>query len=131
MSESRETHRVEIRDGDRTVAAAEVSTSKESETARASLHAEAGQVGPGRRASLVDAVLDLPQVQDSARLEATVPLGDAESLERLRERTAESSTYPAGSTALLDATIRPADDPASESPEDPAAGPAPGGGLPG
>ncbi|HEY6479917.1 MAG TPA: hypothetical protein VIZ00_07805, partial [Streptosporangiaceae bacterium] len=108
MSEPPETEHVEITDGDRTVAAAEVSTTDEGETARASLHAAAGHIVPGRRARLVDAVLDLPQVQDSARLEASVPLGDAESLERLRERTDEPSTRPAGSSALLDANIRPA-----------------------
>jgi hypothetical protein len=123
MSEPAETQHVEIRDGDRTVAAAEVSTSDENETARASLHAAAGHIVPGRRASLVDAVMDLPQVQESARLEASVPLGDAESLERLRERTDESSTHPAGSTALLDASIHP--------PDEPAAGPASAGEQPG
>jgi hypothetical protein len=122
MSEPPETQHVEIKDGGQTVAAAEVSTSEENETARASLHAAAGHIVPGRRASLVDAVMDLPQVQGSARLEASVPLGDAESLERLRERTDESSTHPAGSTALLDASIRP--------PDDPAAGPASAGELP-
>jgi hypothetical protein len=37
------------------------------------------------RASLVDAVMDLSEVQDSSRMEATVPLGDAESLEWLRD----------------------------------------------
>ena len=47
--------------------------------------------------------MDLPEVQDSARLEATVPLGDAESLERLRERAEDTVTRPAGSTALVDA----------------------------
>ena len=123
MSEPPETHRVEIKDGDRTVAAAEVSTSDANETARASLHAAAGHIVPGRRASLVDAVMDLPQVQESARLEASVPLGDAESLERLRERTDESSTHPAGSTALLDASIHP--------PDEAAAGPASAGEQPG
>ena len=49
--------------------------------------------------------MDLPEVQASSRLEATVPLGDAESLERLRERTEDAVTRPAGSTALLDAGI--------------------------
>jgi hypothetical protein len=107
MSEPPKTQHVEIKDGDQTVAAAEVSTNDENETARASLHAAAGHIVPGRRATLVDAVMDLPQVQESARLEASVPLGDAESLERLRERTDESSTHPAGSTALLDANIPP------------------------
>jgi len=51
--------------------------------------------------------MDLPEVQDSARLEATVPLGDAESLERLRERAEDTVTRPAGSTALVDADIPP------------------------
>jgi hypothetical protein len=56
---------------------------------------------------LVDAVMDLPGVQASSRLEATVPLGDAESLERLRERTEDTIARPAGSTALVDADIPP------------------------
>ncbi len=60
---------------------------------------------PGRRASLVDAVMDLPEVQASARLEATVPLGDTELLERLRQRTHNAVTRPAGCTALVDADI--------------------------
>jgi hypothetical protein len=106
--------RVEVRDADRTVAAAEVATSGEAGgTARASLHAESGHVPPGKRTDLVDAVMDLPEVQASARLEAAVPIGDGESLERLRQRTEESATRPAGSTALLDAVI-----PAEGGPED-------------
>ena len=106
--------RVEVRDDDRTVAAAEVATSGEAGgTARASLRAESGHVPPGKRTDLVDAVMDLPEVQASARLEAAVPIGDGESLERLRQRTEESATRPAGSTALLDAVI-----PAEGGPED-------------
>jgi hypothetical protein len=100
---------VEIKDGDQTVAAAEVTTSQApGGTAQASLHAAPGHIAPGSRASLVDAVMDLPEVQASAHLQATVPLGDGESLERLRERTDDTTTRPAGSTALLDANI-PAD----------------------
>jgi hypothetical protein len=41
-------------------------------------------------------------------MEATVPLGDAESLERLRDRTDETITRPAGATALVDGDIPPA-----------------------
>jgi hypothetical protein len=119
MTDPSEVTHVEIKDGDQTVAAAEVTTNGDHETARASLHAASGHIAPGRRASLVDAVLDLPEVRDTARLEASVPLGDAESLERLRERTDESSTHAAGSTALLDGTIPP-----------PAGDPGPDGELP-
>jgi len=101
---------IEIKDGDQTVAAAEVTTSQQADgTAQASLHAASGHIAPGHRASLVDAVMDLPEVQQSARLKAAVPLGDTESLWRLRERTDDTVTRPAGSTALVDANI-PADD---------------------
>jgi len=44
-------------------------------------------------------------VQASARMEATIPRGDGESLDRLRERTEDAVTRPAGSTTLLDANI--------------------------
>ena len=56
--------------------------------------------------------MDLPEVQASTRMEATVPLGDGESLERLRERTEDAVTRSAGSTTLLDANIPSADRPA-------------------
>jgi hypothetical protein len=97
---------VEIRNGSQIVAAAEVSMPAAG-TARTSLHAAAGHVAPGWRADLVDAVLDLPEVRASERLEATVPIGDGEFLDRLRERTTDAVTRPAGSTVLLDAVIPP------------------------
>jgi hypothetical protein len=102
---------VEVKAGDETVAAAQVTTTEEG-TAQASLHAPSGHIPPGSRANLVDAVLDLPEVQAAGRLQATVPLGDSETLERLRERTEDTTTRPAGSTALVDAVIPPEDQPA-------------------
>jgi hypothetical protein len=108
MTHSDTPRHVEIKVGDRTVAAAEVTTAAGPEgTARTSLHATAGQLRPGCRTDLVDTVMDLPEVQASQRLEATVPLGDGEFLERLRERTTDAITRPAGSTVLLDANIPP------------------------
>jgi hypothetical protein len=102
-------HHIEIRDGDETVAAADVTTPPEAEgTAQASLRAAPGHIAPGSRASLVDAVMDLPEVQESSRLEAALPLGDTETLGRLRERSDNPTTRPAGSSALLDADIPPA-----------------------
>ena len=101
-----ESRHIEVGDDGQPIAAAEVTTSAGAGgTVRASLHASAGHIPPGRRASLVDAVMDLPEVQASARMEATIPLGDGESLERLRERTEDAVTRPAGSTTLLDADI--------------------------
>ena len=109
MNNPEDTRRVEIKDGDQTVAAAGVSRQPDG-AARASLHPASGPVPPGRRADLVDAVVDLPEVRESSRLEATIPLGDTPALERLRERTEDTDTRPAGSTALVDGTIPPAGD---------------------
>ena len=109
MTSSEKPRRVEIKDGDQTVAAAEVAEHGEG-TVRTSLLPSSGHTPPGSRASLVDAVMDQPEVKSGSRLEATVPLGDAESLERLRERTEDAVTRPAGSTALVDADLPDADD---------------------
>ena len=106
MAEPDLSQRVEVSDDDRTVATAEVTTSEGSGgTARVSLRAEPGHITPGRRASLVDAVLDLPEVQESARVEAAFRLGDSESLHRLQERCEDVSTRPAGWSALVDANL--------------------------
>ena len=112
MTDPETPRRVEIKEDDQTVATAEVTVSAhDGRIVRASLHPAPGHLAPGSRASLVDAVLDLPEVQASERVEATVPLGDWESLQRLRERADATETRPAGSTALVDATILPDRDP--------------------
>lgn len=122
MTDPRTNRHVEIKQDEQTVAAAQVAAAEEpGGTARASLHAAPGHVAPGTRARLVDAVMDLPEVRASGRLRATVPLGDTESLWRLRERTEGADTRPAGSTALVDAGIPPPDRPGSgQQPDGPA-----------
>lgn len=111
MSDPEASRHIEVKDGDRTVASAEVSASPEpGGTARATLRAASGHIAPGSRASLVDAVMDLPEVRESSQLKAAIPLGDSESLERLRQRADEVITRPAGSTAMVDASIPPADE---------------------
>ena len=117
MTDPETSRHIEIKDGDQTVADADVSASGQPEgTATASLRAASGHIAPGSRASLVDAVMDLPEVQESSRLKAAVPLGDGESLDRLRERADEVTTRPAGSTALVDAKIPPEGESPSLSP---------------
>jgi hypothetical protein len=106
--------RVEVKDNGETVAAAEVTPLEDSEgTVRTSLLPSSGHTPPGSRASLVDAVMDLPEVAHSARLKAAVPLGDTESLWRLRERTDDTVTRAAGSTALVEANIPAGGEPES------------------
>jgi hypothetical protein len=99
---------LEISDSHGMVAAADVTIPQQAgRTARASLRAAAGHLAPGVRARLVDAVLDLPELGNGARLKAAFPLGDTETLHRLRERCTDVTAHPAGTTALLEATIRP------------------------
>ena len=98
---------VEIKDADdHVVAEAEVTTARVPEgTVRTSLHAKSEHARRGDRTTLVDAVMDLPEVQASERVEASVPYGDGESLERLRQRTDDPRTRVAGATTLLDANV--------------------------
>lgn len=117
------TRRVEVKDEGQTIAAAEVTPLADSGgIVRTSLHPSYGHAPAGSRASLIDAVMDLPEVQNGSRLEATVPLGDSESLGRLRERTDETVTRAAGSTALVDGDIphaghdAPGEEPGGEAP---------------
>ena len=112
MTDQAEHRKVELSDGDRVVASARVTASPDAATtARVSLHAESGHLPTGSRARLVDAVLDLPELQGSTHLEATVPLGDSESLQRLRERTNDMTIRGAGSSALVNAALHPNDPP--------------------
>jgi hypothetical protein len=98
---------VEIKDeDDRIVAEAEVTTARGPEgTVRTSMHAKNEHARRGDRTTLVDTVMDLPEVQASERVEASVPYGDGESLERLRQRTDDPQTRVAGATTLLDANV--------------------------
>ena len=109
MTDPESSRHVEVRDDDdRTAAVAEVTTARGPDgTVRASMHAKSEHVRPGDRAALVDEVMDLPEVKASDRVEAAVPLGDAESVERLRERTGDAVLRAAGSTTLLDANLPP------------------------
>jgi hypothetical protein len=79
--------------------------------------------------------VDLPEVQASGRLEATIPLGDSETLDRLRERAEDTTTRPAGSTALVDASLpgdedRRNENHAGQPGPGPAGGQSPGGETP-
>ena len=96
---------VEISDDERAVAAAEVTSEGPGGTARASLCSESGHITPGRRAGLVDAVLDLPEVRENARLSAVFPLGDSETLQRLQERCLDVRTHSAGGSAIMEANL--------------------------
>jgi hypothetical protein len=107
---------VEVAEDGEVVAFALVEPLEDRAVVRAALHARAGHLPAGTRSRLVDAVLDLPEITESHRLEATLPIGDTESLERLRERCEEVQTRPAGASCLLDAVLPAYDLPSSRRP---------------
>lgn len=72
---------------------------------RASLHVNPGHHPAGTRARLVDAVLDDPDVRRRRQLQFTLPLGDTEIVDRLRERGALTTFRAAGSTCLVEADL--------------------------
>jgi hypothetical protein len=90
---------VEIEDDGRLVASATIQGTDDPGTVHTDLHAESG-------AHLVDAVLAHPDVSTADHLVATMPLGDTEMLERVRERCDDVEAHSAGATKIVDA--RPA-----------------------
>ena len=87
------------------VAVADLETTDDPTVIRASLHTEAGHHPVDAGARLVDAVLDLDETRQRHTLEATLPLGDVEALERLRSRCPDVKTRPAGASCLADAEL--------------------------
>lgn len=77
------------------------------ETARASLHVSAGHLPLGTRTRLVDAVFDDPDVRSCRRVQVTIPLGDTEILDRVRQRGMFATFRAAGSTCLVEAELIP------------------------
>ena len=98
---------IEILDEGRVVATAEMSEDGP-DCMRASLHAASDHLPPGTRSSLIDAVLDDPQVRRAGHVSASVPKGDAESLIRVQERCTDVQTRSAGASVLVEADVPPA-----------------------
>ena len=73
--------------------------------ARASLHLESGHLPAGTRARLVDAVLDALAVSSCRHVQVAFPLGDAETLDRVRERCNTGEVRAAGATCLVEADV--------------------------
>ena len=111
MTDPETSRHVEIKDDDRIAAVADVTTARGPDgTVRTSMYAKSEHVRPGDRAALVDEVMGLPEVKASDRVEASVPFGDVESVQRLRERTDDAVLRAAGGTTLLDANVPPEDE---------------------
>ena len=94
-----------ITTGGQTLATAEVHPTGTAGVVHSDLHVESGHLPPGTRTRLVDAVLEHPDVHGAERLMATMPIGDSEMLERVRERYDDVEARAAGATTLVEARL--------------------------
>ena len=77
------------------------------ETARRPGPWRPGPTPPRPRTRLVDAVFDDPAARARRRVEVTLPLGDTEILDRVRQRGRLTDFRAAGSTCLVEADLLP------------------------
>jgi hypothetical protein len=105
MTRSDDDQTILIEDEGRTLASAEVRPAGEPGTVHSELHVESGPLPGGTRTRLVDAVLEHPQVDEADRLLATMPLGDTEMLDRVRQRCDDVQARAAGATKLVEARL--------------------------
>jgi hypothetical protein len=96
---------IEIEDDGRLVASAQVHLTDRAGVVHTDLHAASGSLPPDTRAHLVDAVLEHPDVHGADHLVATMPSGDTEMLDRVRERCEDVESHSAGATKIVDARL--------------------------
>ena len=106
MTRFLDAHEITIEVDGRRAAVAEVSRTDDPAVVRSAMHVESGHLPPGTRARLVDAVLADPHVAAATRLAASMPAGDTELLDRVRQRARSVEVRAAGATKLVEADLR-------------------------
>jgi hypothetical protein len=97
---------ITLTDDGRILAQAIIDSQTDHPCLHADLHVEAGHLPVGTRTRLVDAVLDLTAAEPGTHLEVTLPAGDGEILDRLREHCDDLQTRAAGASCLATGTLR-------------------------
>ena len=105
---------IEIEDDGRTVASASIHGTDRPGVVHTDLHAASGTLPPETPAHLVDAVLEHPDVHAADHLVATMPSGDTEMLDRVRERCEDVEAHTAGATKIVDARLTTSGEPGAE-----------------
>src|SRR3954447_11975349 len=97
---SNDPQHIVVEEDGRVLGQATIRPDADQHTMHADIHVEAGHLPVGARTRLVDAVLDQPAAEAGTRLEATVPAGESEILDRLRERCDDLEARAAGASIL-------------------------------
>jgi hypothetical protein len=103
---------VEVRRDGRVVADADLTVPPEPHgTASVALGSPHRDAPPAARAELVDQVMSDPAVQSCDSVHVVVPIGDAEAITRLQERTTNFHARAAGASSVIEAEVaHPASD---------------------
>lgn len=102
---SSEDRTVQVETDGKVLAEADVRPTDEPGVVASSMHVESGHLPVGTGTRLVDAVLEHPEVDGAERLVATMPIGDTEMIERVRERGGDVEARAAGATKIVEARL--------------------------
>lgn len=97
---------IRVEEDGQVLAQAVVSAADETGEAHAQVHVASGHLPIGTRRKMADAVHEAV-VDDSERLSASVPLGDTELVEGLREHLTEVELRAAGATSIVRGHLKP------------------------
>lgn len=103
MSDDRQ---IKVEKDGRLLAQAELSVSKRTNEARAQVHVAPGQLPSGTRQRMADALHDAVTEDRATHLTASVPLGDAELVQGLREHLDDVELRAAGATSIIEGSVK-------------------------
>ena len=96
---------ITLTDDNQMLAEATIRSATHRPSIHADLHVDAGHLPVGTPTRLVDAVLDLTAAEPGTHLQVTLPAGDGEILDRLRERCDDVQLRSAGASTLASTTV--------------------------
>jgi hypothetical protein len=98
-------HTILIEENGHLLAHAEVYPTDQPGLVHSEMQVESGHLPGGTGTRLVDAVLEHPKVDEADRMLATMPIGDTEMIDRVRERCDDVAARAAGATKLVEARL--------------------------
>jgi len=94
-----------------TLAEATISNPDDDAAVRVAVHMASGHLPAGARHRLTEAIHEVVLDDHAERLTATVPLGDAELVEGIREHLSDPELRAAGSTSIIQGDVAPVEQP--------------------
>jgi hypothetical protein len=103
-----EEKRIEIEQDGQVLSQATITPGEQHNEARAQVHVSSGQLPPGTRRQMADAIHDAVTQDNAEHLTACVPRGEAELVEGICDHLTEVQLRSAGSTSIIQGDVKPA-----------------------